>query len=85
MTTRTERIGEIFWTVILFVITAICYFLGYIFWTNGKIGFSVFTLLAAFGGTILTLAGIRVILIRRWTEQIIQIMRKMQKEKEENR
>lgn len=84
MATRTERTDEIFWAIILFVITAICCFLAYVFFANGKMGFGYFMAMATLIGTILTLAGIRVILIRRWTEQIIQIMRKMQKEKEES-
>lgn len=81
MTTRTERTDEIFWTVILFIFTATYYFLGYIFFVNGKLGFAYLMVILSLAGTILTLAGIRAILIRRFAEREI---RKMKKEEEEN-
>lgn len=69
MTTHTERTDEIFWTAILFVITAICCFLAYMFFTNGKMGFTYLMTTIALAGTILTLAGIYIILMRRWAER----------------
>lgn len=69
MTTRTERADEIFCTIILFVITAVWYFLAWIFLANGKVGFGIIIMMAAIAGTILTLASIYVVLVRRWAER----------------
>lgn len=82
MINRTERIDEIFWTVIGFVVSAVLYFLMYVFFVNGKFAFGVMMLMGAFSGTFFTLFCIRAVLLRRWAEQG---MREMQKENKENR
>lgn len=76
MTRNTERADEVLFTIIVLVVTATFYFLAYAF---GVSAFGWIMTMAALGGTALTIAGIRLILIHRFAEREMQ---KMEKEKE---
>lgn len=68
MKNHTERADEIFWTVILSIITALFCFLTYIFFSIHKPAYGYFMAFFALLGTSLVVFGIRTILVRRFAK-----------------